>query len=68
MIFIFEQYLSRLSIDIQKMKNERDLALRTTTDRETMCFRSVEATMQLNKQLLTYDDYKQTHLINDETT
>lgn len=65
---IFEQYLSRLSIDIQKMKNERDLALRTTTDRETMCFRSVEATMQLNKQLLTYDDYKQTHLINDETT
>lgn len=64
---IFNHYISCLSIDIQKMKNERDLALHPTPDKEKLCFRSVEAIQQLNEQLKNYDKYIQKHITYETT-
>ena len=49
------------------MKNERDLALHPTPDKEKLCFRSVEAMQQLNEQLKIYDKYIQKHITYETT-
>lgn len=64
---VFNHYISCLSLDIQKMKNERDIALHPTADKEKLCFRSVKAIQQLNEQLKVYDKYIQEHLTYETT-
>ena len=49
------------------MKNERDIALHPTADKEKLCFRSVKAIQQLNEQLKVYDKYIQEHLTYETT-
>lgn len=64
---IFVKYVTDQTPDIQKMKNERDLALHPTPDKEKLCFRSVEAMQQLNEQLKIYDKYIQKHITYETT-
>lgn len=64
---ILTKYIDAQKINIQKMKNERDLALRPSTDRESLCFRSVAAIILLNKQLKTYEKYENENLTNETT-
>lgn len=58
----FSLYAHGIRVDIQKMKNERDIALAPQADQEALCIRAAEAIAKINKQLDIYDDYKKENL------
>lgn len=64
---ILTKYINTQKVNIQKMKNERDLALHPSTDRESLCFRSIAAMTFLNKQLEIYEKYENDNLIYETT-
>ena len=59
---ILEEYVDSLIVNINKMRNERDLALTPNPNQEILCFRSLEATSIVHKQIESYDEYKHTYL------
>lgn len=64
---ILLNYITSQKVDIQKMKNERDLAVNTTSTRETLCFKAIEGMKRINEQLIVYSNYQQKHLTINET-
>lgn len=54
----FNNYVNNLSVDINKMKNDRDIALTPRDNLEVLCFNAAEATVKINKQLDVYDGYR----------
>lgn len=58
----FNKYIDNLSVNINKLKNERDVAITPTPSRETLCFRSLEAIINIQNQIGTYDNYKNKYL------
>ena len=64
---IIIQYIEAQKVDIQKMKNERDLAMQPNESREELCFKALEETKRLNEQLVAYSTYQQKHLTINET-
>lgn len=64
---IILKYIAAQKVDIQKMKNERDLAMQPTDNREALCFKAIEETKRLNEQLKAYCNYLQKHLVINET-
>ena len=59
---ILERYANGRVVDIQKMKNQRDIALAHNPHQEPHCFRAVEIIQNIKKQVAIYDNYKKTHL------
>ncbi len=64
---ILFKYIAAQKVDIQKMKNERDLAMQPIASREALCFKALEETKRLNEQLIAYSNYQQKHLAINET-
>ena len=64
---IISQYIETQKVDIQKMKNECDLAMQPNDSREELCFKALEETKRLNDQLIAYSNYQQKHLATYET-
>lgn len=56
------RYVDNLQVDIQKMKNERDLVLTPNPNKEYLCFRAIESIVGLDKQIEKYDEYKQKYI------
>lgn len=56
------KYVDSLSVNIQKMKNERDWALIPNSNQESLCFRAVETILKINSQIITYEEYKQKNI------
>lgn len=63
---ILNVYIDNLKVNINKMKNERDLALTPKANLEHLCFRSIDGTANVHKQIQIYDVFKDNHL-KDET-
>ena len=61
----FNQYVNNLSIDINKLKNERDLALTSNQNQESLCFKALEASIYVHEQIKKYDEYKTIYLKNE---
>lgn len=59
---ILERYADGRVVDIQKMKNQRDIALTPNPHQEENCFRAIEILQKVNKQLVTYDNYSKMNL------
>lgn len=59
---ILKRYANGRVVDIQKMKNQRDIALAHNPHQEPHCFRAVEIIQKIKKQVAIYDNYKKTHL------
>lgn len=62
----FNKYVNELSVDINKLRNERDIALASDPNQESLCFKALEAQIRVHEQVKKYDDYKTTYL-KDET-
>jgi len=60
---ILERYAAGRVVDIQKMKNQRDIALTPSPNQEDYCFRAIEFLQKINHQLGAYDSYSKTNLI-----
>lgn len=60
------KYIDNLSFNINKLQNERDLALNPNHNQETLCFKAIDANIRINSQIGLYDDYKKDFL-KDET-
>lgn len=58
----FDRYATGISVNINKMKNERDIALTPQTDQEALCFDAVDAMISINNQLNIYDEYKKANI------
>lgn len=54
---ILEKYADGMVVDIQKMKNQRDIALTPNLHQEEHCFRAIEILQKINQQIVTYDNY-----------
>lgn len=65
MKMIFERYTKGRVVDIQKMKNQRDIALASNPHQEEYCFRAIELIQRIKKQVAAYDTYKETHIKNE---
>lgn len=65
MTTIFDRYAAGRTVDIQKMKNQRDIALTPNPNQEKHCFRAIEFLKKVNHQLVIYDNYSRTNLKND---
>lgn len=50
-------YIDHLSVNVNKMMNERDLALNPTSDQESHCFRAIDIKSRIHNQINKYDDY-----------
>lgn len=59
---ILERYVNGRVVDIQKMKNQRDIALAQNPHQEAHCFRAIEIIQKVKNQVAVYDNYKKTHL------
>lgn len=59
---ILERYADGRVVDIQKMKNQRDIALTPNPHQEENCFRAIEILQKINNQLATYDNYSKINL------
>lgn len=55
---ILNRYADGISVNIQKMKNERDIALAPNPNQEQDCFRAVELINKISGQVSVYDGYK----------
>lgn len=62
----FNKYIGNLSVNINKLKNERDIAITPNPCKESLCFRSLESIINIQKQIQIYDQYKSNNL-EDET-
>lgn len=60
---ILERYADGRVVDIQKMKNQRDIALTPSSNQEDYCFRAIEILQKINHQLGAYDSYSKTNFI-----
>ena len=65
MKMILERYTNGRVVDIQKMKNQRDIALSQNPHQEEHCFRAIELIQRLKKQVAAYDNYKEIHIKNE---
>ena len=59
------RYVNYLSVNINKMMNERDLALNPSPDKESYCFRAIELNIHLHNQINMYDEYKSKFLTDE---
>lgn len=50
-------YIDHLSVNVNKMMNERDLALNQSSDKESRCFRAIDIKSRIHNQINKYDDY-----------
>lgn len=57
---ILNRYAEGRKVDIQKMKNERDVALTPNPNQEEHCFRALEIIDKITEQVSVYDAYKDT--------
>ncbi len=62
---ILKRYADGRVVDIQKMKNQRDIALTPNPHQEGNCFRAIEILQKVNNQLATYDTYSKMNLNNE---
>lgn len=62
----FNKYIDNLSVNINKLKNERDVAITPNPCKESLCFRSLESIITIQKQIQIYDQFKSNNL-EDET-
>lgn len=62
---ILDRYVNERVVDIQKMKNQRDIALAPNPHQEDYCFRAIEILQKIKEQVTIYDVYKETHLRNE---
>lgn len=58
---ILERYAKSLVVDLQKMKNQRDIALAPNPNQEERCFRAIEFIKKIKKQIVAYDTYLEKH-------
>lgn len=58
---ILKRYADGRTVDIQKMENERDVALAPDPNQEELCFRATELRNMLAIQVSEYDAYKLLH-------
>jgi len=58
-------YVNNLSVNINKMMNERDLAISPSPDKESYCFRAAELNLCLHNQINRYDEYKNDFLTDE---
>ena len=63
---ILDRYVKARVVNINKMKNERDVALAPNPNQEVYCFRSLEVINKVSKQLSEYEAYKDLY-VKDET-
>lgn len=59
---ILNRYAEGRKVDIQKMKNERDVALTPNPNQEEHCFRALEIINKITEQVSVYDAYKDTYV------
>lgn len=59
---ILDRYTDGRVVDIQKMKNQRDIALTPNPHQEGNCFRAVEILHNVNNQLVAYDYFSKMQL------
>lgn len=62
----FSQYTDNLVVDLNKLKNERDVALSPNANQELLCFMAFEMNARIHEQIMKYDKFKTTYL-KDET-
>lgn len=62
MKMILTKYIENLEVNIQKMRNDRDIALKQDPNKENLCFKAVENIAAIKKQLNKYEEYKQEHI------
>jgi hypothetical protein len=59
---ILVRYSDGRVVDIQKMRNQRDIALTPNPHQEENCFRAIEILQKVNDQLICYGNYSKTNL------
>lgn len=59
---ILTTYDSVLRVNIQKMRNDRDIALNLNPNQEELCYRAVEVIIAVDGQLDKYEEYKKQHV------
>lgn len=62
---ILERYAKGRVVDIQKMMNQRDIALAPNPHQEEHCFRAIEIIQKVQKQIAVYDTYRETYIKNE---
>lgn len=59
---ILNRYANARLVNIQKMENERDIALAPNPNQEGHCFRALEIINKISEQVSVYDVYKETYV------
>lgn len=59
---ILNRYANARLVNIQKMENERDIALAPNPNQEGHCFRALEIINKISEQVSVYDVYKKTYV------
>lgn len=59
---ILDRYVKARIVNINKMKNERDVALAPNPDQEDHCFRAIEIINKISEQASEYETYKDTYV------
>lgn len=62
---ILERYADGRVVDIQKMKNQRDIALTPNPDQGGNCFKAIEIISKIKHQLAVYYNYLKNNLKNE---
>lgn len=62
---ILERYAKGRVVDLQKMMNQRDIALAPNPYQEEHCFRAIEILQKVQKQIAVYDTYQGTYIKNE---
>lgn len=59
---ILDRYVKARIVDINKLQNERDVALSHNPDQEEHCFRALEIIDKIAEQVSEYESYKNTYV------
>lgn len=59
---ILERYANSRVVDLQKMRNQRDIALAANPNQEEHCFRAIELHQKIKGQIADYDSYLETYI------
>lgn len=62
---ILERYAKSRVVDLQKMRNQRDIALAANPNQEEHCFRAIELHQKIKAQIADYDTYLETYIKNE---
>lgn len=59
---ILDRYVKARIVDINKLQNERDVALASNPNQEEHCFRALEIIDKIAEQVSEYENYKDTYV------